>query len=74
MIGDFNDNANTMWSLYLGEAKSHDEALFHSLKDDMYSTLIFVRVYISVIIVYLNLMHYRPGRSILSSPHFLSCR
>jgi hypothetical protein len=46
MIGDFDDNANAMWSLHLGEAKSHDEALIHSLKDDMDSVLIFVRVYI----------------------------
>ena len=44
MIGDFDDNANAMWSLHLGEAKSHDEARFHSLKDDMDSVLIFVRV------------------------------
>jgi hypothetical protein len=47
MIGDFNDNANAMWSLHLGEAKSHDEARIHSLKEDMDSVLIFVRVYIS---------------------------
>ena len=49
MIGDFNDNANAMWSLHLGEAQSHDEARIHSLKDDMDSVLIFVRVYISII-------------------------
>ena len=47
MIGDFNDNANAMWSLHLNEARSHDEARIHSLKDDMDSVLIFVRVYIS---------------------------
>ena len=45
MIGDFDDNANAMWSLHLGEAKSHDEARIHTLKDDMDSVLIFVRVY-----------------------------
>ena len=44
MIGDFDDNANAMWSLHLGEAKSHDEARIHSLKDDMDSVLIFVRL------------------------------
>ena len=42
MIGDFDDNANPMWSLHLGEAKSHDEARINSLKDDMDSVLIFV--------------------------------
>jgi hypothetical protein len=47
MIGDFNDNANSLWSLHLDEAKSHDEARIHSLKDDMDSVLIFVRFYIS---------------------------
>ena len=73
-IGDFDDNANPMWSLHLGEAKSHDEARIHSLKDDMDSVLIFVRFLISVIIVYSNLMHHRPGWFILHCPHFLPCR
>jgi hypothetical protein len=73
-IGDFDDNANTMWSLHLDEAKSHDEARIHSLKDDMESVLIFVRVPISVIIVQPNLMYHLPGRFILRCPHFLSCR
>jgi hypothetical protein len=44
MIGDFDDNANAMWSLHLDEAKSHDEARIHTLKDDMDSVLIFVGV------------------------------
>ena len=44
MIGDFDDNANALWSLHLDEAKSHDEARIHSLKDDMDGVLIFVRV------------------------------
>ena len=46
MIGDFDDNANVMWSLHVGEAKCHDEARIHSLKDDMDSVLIFVRIHI----------------------------
>jgi hypothetical protein len=74
MIGDFDDNANAMWSLHLGEAKSHDGARIHSLKDDMDSVLIFVRDYISVIIGYPDLMRDRPGRFILRCPHVLSCR
>ena len=44
MIGDFDDNANAMWSLHLSEAKSHDEARINSIKDDMDGVLIFVRV------------------------------
>ena len=73
-IGDFDDNANSMWSLHLGEAKSHDEARIHSLKDDMDSVLIFVRVHISVVIVSSNLMRHRTGRLILRCPHFLPCQ
>ncbi|KAF8262906.1 hypothetical protein EI94DRAFT_640744 [Lactarius quietus] len=45
MIGDFDANANAMWSLHLGEAKSHDEARIHSLKDDMDSVLIFAGLF-----------------------------
>jgi hypothetical protein len=52
MIGDFDDNANSMWSLHLDEAKSHDEARIHSLKDDMDGVLIFVRIYLSIIIFF----------------------
>ena len=72
MIGDFDDNANAMWSLHLSEAKSHDEARIHSLKDDMDSVLIFVRVYTSIITVFCRLMHFRPAYSPLPSLPFLS--
>ena len=50
MIGDFDDNANALWSLHLDEAKSHDEARINTLKDDMDGVLIFVRIHIPVII------------------------
>jgi hypothetical protein len=73
MIGDFNDNANALWSLHLDEAKSHDEARIHSLKDDMDSVLIFVRVAFPSFF-FSELMHCHPGRSILRCPHFLSYR
>jgi hypothetical protein len=59
-----------MWSLHLGEAKSHDEARIHSLKDDMDGVLIFVRAYISIIVFFLKFMC--SGRFILRGPHFLS--
>ena len=72
MVGDFDDNANAMWSLHLGEAKSHDEARINSLKDDMDGVLIFVRVYISIVLSFLKLMF--SGRFILRCPHFLSHR
>ncbi|KAH9036530.1 hypothetical protein EDB85DRAFT_2208233 [Lactarius pseudohatsudake] len=45
MIGDFNDNANALWSLQLKEANSHDEARIQSLKDDMDSVLIFAGLF-----------------------------
>ena len=45
MIGDFDGSANALWTLYGKEAKSHDEARIHTLKDDMDGVLIFVRSY-----------------------------
>ena len=47
--GDFDKCANAMWSLHLGEAKGHDEARIHSVKDEMDGVIIFVRVHISVV-------------------------
>jgi hypothetical protein len=43
MIGDFDDSANTLWTLYGKEAKSYDEARIRTLKEDMDGVLIFVR-------------------------------
>jgi Family of unknown function (DUF6535) len=45
MIGDFDDSANALWTLYGKEAKSHDEARIETLKDNMDGVLIFVRLY-----------------------------
>lgn len=45
MIGDFDDSANALWTLYGKEAKSQDEARIQALKDDMDGVLIFVRLY-----------------------------
>ena len=44
MIGDFDGSANALWTLYGTEAKSHDEAQIHTLKDDMDGVLIFVSI------------------------------
>jgi hypothetical protein len=44
-LGDFDDSANALWSLYGKEAKNHDEAEIKTLKDDMDGVLIFVRIY-----------------------------
>ncbi len=59
MVGDFDDNANALWSLHVKEAKSHDEARIQTLKGDMDGVLIFVRVYISTITSRPELMHSR---------------
>ena len=73
MIGDFDDNANALWSLHTGEAKRHDEGRIHSLKDDMDSVLIFVRIYIPIV-VSTELIRCHPGWFIFRCPYFLSFR
>jgi hypothetical protein len=45
MVGDFDESANALWSLYVKEAKSHDEATVGTIRDDMEGVLIFVRSY-----------------------------
>jgi hypothetical protein len=44
MIGDFDDGANPLWTLYGREAKSLDEARIQTLKEHMDSILLFVRL------------------------------
>ncbi|KAI9462668.1 hypothetical protein F5148DRAFT_212707 [Russula earlei] len=46
---DFDDSANDLWSLYGREARSHDEARIHTLKDDMDGVLIFAGLFSSVL-------------------------
>ena len=41
-VEDFGDSANALWSLYVKEVKSHDEATVETIKDDMKGALIFV--------------------------------
>ncbi|KAH9961556.1 hypothetical protein BC827DRAFT_1131659, partial [Russula dissimulans] len=45
MIGDFQGSANALWTIYGKEAKSHDEARIHTLKDDMDGVLIFAGLF-----------------------------
>jgi hypothetical protein len=49
MIGDFDDGANALWTLYGKEARSHDDACIRTLKDDMDGVLIFVRSYFFIV-------------------------
>jgi len=39
---DFDNSANSLWSLYTKEVKSLDEVRIQSLKDDMDGILLFV--------------------------------
>lgn len=43
MIGDFNDSANDLWTLFGTRVKSHDDAEIKIVKDKMDSALVFVR-------------------------------
>ena len=45
MVGDFDGSSNPLWTLFRDEVNSHDEGRIYSLKDDMDSSLIFVRLY-----------------------------
>jgi len=45
MIGDFDGSSNALWTLFKDEAKNHDDARIYTLKEDMWSALIFVRSY-----------------------------
>ena len=44
---DFGDSANDLWSLYVKEAESHDEATSETVKENMDGALIFVGLYSS---------------------------
>ena len=73
MIGDFDDSANALWTLYGKEAKSHDEACIETLKDDMDGVLIFVRLHSVCLIARLGIadaQSYRLDCFPLLSPHF----
>jgi len=76
MIGDFDGSSNALWTLFRDEAKSHDDARINTLKDDMDSSLIFVRSY--PICSYDGsavLMRGRlTGRFILRYPHYIRTR
>ena len=72
MIGDFDGSANALWTLYGKEAKTHDEARIHTLKDDMDGVLIFVRPFLSVSITHSGtLMHSFTGRFIRRCPYIV---
>ncbi len=44
---DFGDSANDLWSLYVKEAESHDEATVGAVKENMDGAPILVRSYSS---------------------------
>jgi hypothetical protein len=67
MIGDFNDSANDLWTLFGTEVKSHDDAQIKTVKDKMDSALVFVRQILSVPIGLTNIWPYRLAYIPLSS-------
>jgi hypothetical protein len=71
MIGDFDDGANALWTLYGKEAKSHDQSRIQTLKEDMDGVLIFVCSYSYFYLcrVLKTLIHYLIGWFILCCPH-----
>ncbi|KAI0251660.1 hypothetical protein BJV78DRAFT_1125927, partial [Lactifluus subvellereus] len=53
MIGDFDDSANALWTLYGKEARSHDEARIRTLKDDMDGVLIFAGLFSAILAAFI---------------------
>jgi hypothetical protein len=72
MIGDFDGSSNALWTLFRDEAKSHDDAQIVTLKDDMESSLIFVRSYPTIDLVVL--MRGLTGRFIFCCSHSIRSR
>jgi hypothetical protein len=43
LVSDYDPHADTLWSIYVREAESHNRALMETWRDDMNSIIIFVR-------------------------------
>jgi hypothetical protein len=64
MIGDFDGGSNALWTLYINEARSYDEAHILNLKDDMDGVLIFVRTYSTTHITDFDMCWSHPHRPV----------
>ncbi|KAI9453223.1 hypothetical protein F5148DRAFT_985633, partial [Russula earlei] len=53
-IGDFDDSANPLWSLYGKETKSHDSARIQTLKEDMDGVLLFAGLFSTALTAFLS--------------------
>ncbi|KAI0263531.1 hypothetical protein BC834DRAFT_1033873 [Gloeopeniophorella convolvens] len=51
---DYDNDANSLWTLYGKEAKSHDEAMIQTRKDDMNGILIFAGLFSVVLTTFLG--------------------
>ncbi|KAI0263524.1 hypothetical protein BC834DRAFT_1042733 [Gloeopeniophorella convolvens] len=51
---DYDNDANGLWTLYGKEAKSHDEAIIQTWKDDMDGILIFAGLFSAVLTTFLG--------------------
>jgi hypothetical protein len=68
MIGDFDDGANALWTLYGKEAKSYDQSRIQTLKEDMDGVLIFVRsLPYSISVAYLIMFIHHPKAGLFST-------
>ena len=77
MIGDFDVGSNALWTLYINEARSYDEAHILNLKDDMDGVLIFVRTYSTTHITDFDMCcrgHIPTGRFIFRCSHLVHNR
>lgn len=74
MIGDFDDGADDLWTLYGKVAKGYDEAQIQAMKEQMNDVFLFVRLYLDHSITDLGYadapfphrLHYSPPPSPLS--------
>jgi hypothetical protein len=73
MIGDYDDGANSLWTLYGKESKSHDQSRIQTLKEDMDGVLIFVRSH-PYFYLCCALIHHPIGWSILCCAHRIHCQ
>jgi hypothetical protein len=71
---EYDERAAKFWSVYVGEAESHDKALVETWKDDMEGIIIFVRFPVLYPPSECSNTPSLPGRFILSQFDCLSCR
>jgi hypothetical protein len=72
-LGDFNDNANPLWSLYANKAENHDKAKIKTVTENMTDILLFVRSHAPTLTACLIMTAYL-GWLVCCCPHPFHCR